>query len=193
MRNRAEARIQEASAGMAGFHADGHVVRQRLVAAARQPRGPRAQAGMADRGDLLVAGPHQVAALLMVARLGVERSHDRQLIGLLGQLRQLLAESHAADVGVDALGLALHLAARLEIERIQVRHRAGHEQVDHVLGRAPLGVGGAGRHRTLFFSLAGAASAAAAGRIETPSSERAASCSTSRREAGSSERKMSFI
>ena len=104
---------------------------QDLVAFAGQLLNPGADRGMTRRGDFAVTGPHDVGALLVRAGLGVERTHDGKLVGQLGQPWQILTEFQASHLRINRLALPLRFGARFGVERLELAHRAAHEQVNH--------------------------------------------------------------
>ena len=109
---------------------------QFLVNPAEHLVNPRAQSRMPRGCNRLVAGAHQVASRLVRGGARVHRADDRQLVGDLGEFRQLVAELHAGDFRLNRLRLALHLALGLRVERVELRHRSLHVEVNQVLGLA---------------------------------------------------------
>ena len=61
-----------------------------------------------------------------------QRTDEGELVGLLGEAREQLANLHAGDVGADGPELAANLAGcvGLEVEHVDVRRPAGQVDVD---------------------------------------------------------------
>jgi len=68
----------------------------------------------------------------VVAFFRFEAANDRELIGVLGQLRQMLAKPHAGHVRGNFLELAAILVTRFHVPRISLAWAAGHPQQDAV-------------------------------------------------------------
>ena len=135
---RAERRAQVAGAGVDVRHARNANVRRQIGPRAELVRHHAAEARVHERGARLVAREHVVRAAL-VGRFAVRhRTADRDLVGDLGRLLQVLVDAHAGHVRFDAAErpAVLDRRERLRIERFLVGHSARHEDIDDALGRA---------------------------------------------------------
>ena len=109
---------------------DAHVIRQRSRARRkllRQRAGDRRIRHVAHRR---MARAHQVRAAGVVAFLRAQRAHDRQLIGVLGQLRQVLAEPQPRNARREFFELAAVGVAGLHVERVGLARPAAHPEQD---------------------------------------------------------------
>ncbi len=111
---------EETGTGMAAVVADEDEVRQGAVAAALEHIEPGAHRGMADGAAQLVAGVHDVVALLVRALGGGERVDDRGVVHLLRRERQVFGDADAVGAGLDGLGRAGGLDAFLRIPGVHV-------------------------------------------------------------------------
>jgi hypothetical protein len=99
----------------------------------------------------------------VVAFLGGHRPQDGQLLAVLGQLGQVLAEFHSRRSGGDLLeGSAVGMAG-LEVEGVRLAGAAIHPQQD----ARPLALRAGGRGRRQPLEPAGHRQAGEAGRTET--------------------------
>ena len=112
------------------LRSDADEVRQVVLVAAQLLGDERAQRRVLDRPLRQVAGAHQEGGPAVVAFLGGHRADDRHAIAELGDLRQVLADLHAGDVGGDFLELAAVGVAGLEVKGVHLRGAAAHPQQD---------------------------------------------------------------
>ena len=93
---------------------------------------------MGQPGRLAEAGPHQVVGLLVIGDGGGHAAHQGQMLHLLGDVRQVLADLDARRRGGDRL-VGAALVAPFLMSKVQVwRRPAAHEQNDARLGRLAL-------------------------------------------------------
>ncbi len=96
---------------------------------------------MDNRATWLIAGLHDVSALVMHAGLGAHGADDRELVGHLGHLGHAAAETvHVAGTRIrfDGIGWAFG-GTVLGIPGVDVGHAATHPEEDDVLGLAEAG------------------------------------------------------
>ncbi len=111
--------------------------------------GPGTDARMDNRATRLIAGLHDIRALIMHTRLGAHGTDDGELVGHLGHLHHRAAEAvHVAGtrIRLDWVGRALG-GAVLWIPGVDVSHTATHPEEDDVFSLAEAGgawAGGAG-------------------------------------------------
>ena len=86
--------------------------------------------------NLFVAGSHQILAVFMVAGERIHGPNRCDLIELLSQRGQELAQLKARHIGGYRACLALVFMARLQVECVKMRHATVHKQVDQTLGFA---------------------------------------------------------
>ena len=97
----------------------------------------RAPTRVHDRRVGGVAGVHQVVAAIVVPFLGIKRADDVQMMHLLGDLGQVLADLHARGRGVDRLErAAVLLAVGLQVPDVEVAGASAHPEHD----AAPVGL-----------------------------------------------------
>ena len=100
----------------------------------------RAVAGVPEAGQGTVAG-HQILGAKRVGGQGVAHAtQDGKLISHLGELGQVLAETHAGHIGFDLLELAAVRIRRIRLE-IKGIHMSGSAAQSHEDGRLALGLG----------------------------------------------------
>ena len=129
------ARAEVAGAGVAGrAHAD--EARQVGVGIAVVLGDHRADLGVRHALGLLVAGVHVVDAVGMVRRLRAHAADDRELVDLPRHLRQVLADLHAGDVGLDRPERPAGRPAGLHVEGVDLAGPAVHPQQDAALALA---------------------------------------------------------
>ncbi len=139
-------RFEEARPGMFVASVDRDEGRQGLVGPLCQSRHPRPGRGVYDRGSLGVSGPHEVAARSVRPLGGGHGTNQRDLVGLSGQLREVMAELDAIRCCLDGLGRAPVFRRRLGlgVEGVKVGHAARHEEVNDTFGLAASPGHGAG-------------------------------------------------
>src|SRR5262249_42082951 len=129
-------------AGTERLAAQRDVVRQVVVALPEEVRSDRAHAWVDDPADAFaVAGVHVVAAAAVAPLAGGHATQERDVLHLLGNLRQVLAHLDAGDARADRLEAA-GAVGRLRIESVNMAGSAGHEQQDAALvALLPVGLG----------------------------------------------------
>ena len=106
------------------------IVRHGVVFAGQSLRERRANRRILNRPQRLLARANDIRPAAVVAFLGAQAADDRQPIGHLAQLRQVLAESQAGNLRRDFLELAAVGVARLHVERVGLRRTPRHPQQD---------------------------------------------------------------
>src|SRR5205085_10932694 len=121
----------EVAAEVAGGQADAAGVRHGDVAGQPRPAGAELAVGDgADGGELagrvgaadaeVLGGEHAVAAGEVVARVVVQRAHQRELVRDVRLPREQLRDVHAGDAGADRLPQAAVLGRGLRLHAVEV-------------------------------------------------------------------------
>ncbi len=92
---------------------------------------------MLDGRALAVAGVHRVGGPAVVRFLAGDRADDRQLVGDLGELPEVLVEDDAGQLrlGDAERAAVLQRGVGLRVPRFLVGHAAGQDDLDDALGR----------------------------------------------------------
>src|SRR5262249_48569431 len=86
----------------------------------------RAEDGILDRPAGRPSGAHQVGGAAVVRFLRLHGADDRELVAMLGELRQVLAEAHARRVRGDFLERSTVGVSGFEVERVHLAGPAVH-------------------------------------------------------------------
>ncbi len=107
---------------------DADEARQRSFSAGEFLRDRRTQRRIPDRAGRLSAGAHQVGAASVVPFFGSQTADDRQMLGVSGQLGQMLAELQPRYGGVDRFELAAVFVFGFHVEGVGLRGSTDHPQ-----------------------------------------------------------------
>ena len=110
--------------------ADADERRKRRLRVAEAGAGPRAEGRMQDGGVRGVAGVDVVLRAAVVALLARHAANERDLVGALGESRQVFAQGHAGRTGLDRLERPARRATRFGVERVDVARAAVEPQED---------------------------------------------------------------
>ncbi len=127
---------------------DAHKARQLGQRIAQLLRHQRTERGIADRRLRQIAVAQQVRGPAVIPFLGSHRADDGQMLGLRGQLGQVLGNPQPRDAGFDGLETAAVFVPGLQVEGIQLAGAAAHPQQNAraaAVGRRRDAVGRAGQ------------------------------------------------
>ena len=132
-RSRGVLRAEESAAGVFRRGVDRHVTRDLRIVAAPELHHPGTERGVLHRTTHVVAGVHDVGALLVGALARGHRVDHADLVHHVRSLRQPLADHDVGGFRRDGLRRSHHFLLLLRVEGVQMAHAAGHVEVDHAL------------------------------------------------------------